>query len=207
MLLVGIKAVNLPSQIEFDFLKKFIVDNFGGHTCEEIKLAFNMAVSGKLEVDAKAYENFSCEYFGRIMTAYRQWAKNEIKYMPKEKEKDMEAESKEVDWSNYWNDILQAAMDGKIDTKIIPAPIYDYLVDNGILNLTVDQKKKLFERVKYVYCVQLGDRIIAKKNSPSDIQELAIIKDNRHIPDELRLRLQVLAKVEAVREQAKKMII
>lgn len=88
MVLVGIKAHNVPNDREKAVLLQFIQSNYGGHTPAEIRLAFDLAVAGELYVeDVKCYENFSPLYFASIMNAYRKWAKprhSEIK--PKEPE-------------------------------------------------------------------------------------------------------------------------
>lgn len=88
MVLVGIKANNVPNANEKMVLLQFIVNNYGGHTPAEIRLAFDLAVAGELDVeDVKCYENFSPLYFAGIMNAYRKWAKprhGEIKPPQKE---------------------------------------------------------------------------------------------------------------------------
>lgn len=77
MLKVGIRAANLPDEEEKGILIAHIIQEYGSHTPEEIRLAFDMAIAGKLNIDRRdviAYENFSCLYFSGIMNAYRQWA-------------------------------------------------------------------------------------------------------------------------------------
>jgi hypothetical protein len=76
MLVVGLRAKSIDAmdKIERRVLVNFIRQNFYGHTIAEFKLAFNKAVIGELDADANPYENFSCEYVGRIMKAYRKWA-------------------------------------------------------------------------------------------------------------------------------------
>ena len=76
MLKVGIRAANLPTDEERDILLEHIFKHYGGHTPEEIKLAFDLAITDKLELEMKdvtCYENFSCLYFSTIMNAYRNW--------------------------------------------------------------------------------------------------------------------------------------
>lgn len=83
MVLVGIKAHNVPNEREKTVLLQFIVNNYGGHTPSEIKLAFDLAVSGQLDIDdVKCYENFSPLYFSTIMIAYRKWARDTYKPKP-----------------------------------------------------------------------------------------------------------------------------
>ena len=119
MVLVGIKAHNVPNDREKAVLIQFIQKNYGGHTPDEIRLAFDLAVSGELNVeDVKCYENFSPLYFAQIMNAYRIWARhryNELKPKPKE----LTAEEKlniELEYAAY----LQKQVD-KWPAKIHPS--------------------------------------------------------------------------------------
>ena len=87
MILVGVRGQNLPDEAEKAGLFNHIIQNYGGHTSEEIRLAFEMAVSGKLGLpldEVKCYENFSCLYFSTIMNAYRAWAQQEFRYIEKQ---------------------------------------------------------------------------------------------------------------------------
>jgi hypothetical protein len=82
MLKLGIRANNLPGQEETAVLFAHIIESYGGHRIEEIKLAFQMAIAGKLDIEANevnAYENFSCLYFSKIMNAYRLWSGEAVK--------------------------------------------------------------------------------------------------------------------------------
>lgn len=77
MIKVGLRSQNWPAEEEKAVLIEHIFTNFGGNTVAEIKLAFDMAIAGKLELkrdEVNCYENFSCAYFSRIMMAYRLWA-------------------------------------------------------------------------------------------------------------------------------------
>lgn len=88
MVLVGIKAHNVPNDREKAVLLQFIQNNYGGHTPAEIRLAFDLAVAGELDVeDVKCYENFSPLYFASIMNAYRKWSRQSFQEIkPKEPE-------------------------------------------------------------------------------------------------------------------------
>lgn len=82
MVIIGLRAQNYPDEFETLILLNFISENYGGHTTAEIKLAFEMAITKKLSVEANCYENFSVAYFASIMEAYREWAKEQIKQLP-----------------------------------------------------------------------------------------------------------------------------
>lgn len=82
--LVGLKAQDIPVAEEKEVLMEYIRENYGGHTAEEIKLAFKMAIQGKLVIDYKeviTYGNFSPMYFTRIMDAYRVWAREQAEIL------------------------------------------------------------------------------------------------------------------------------
>lgn len=77
MVKVGLRAANFPTGAEKELLLAHIFQNYGNHTPDEIRLAFNLALSAKLGLDTqdvKCYESFSCAYFSTIMNAYRNWA-------------------------------------------------------------------------------------------------------------------------------------
>lgn len=82
MVIIGLRAQNYPDQTETQILINFITENYSGHAPEEIKLAFEMAITRKLDVDPVCYENFSVVYFVGIMEAYRAWAREQVKLLP-----------------------------------------------------------------------------------------------------------------------------
>lgn len=88
MVKIGLRAQNFPSAEETSVLLAHIIENFPGNRVEEIKLAFDMCISGKLDLDTadtKCYENFSCLYFTTVMSSYQRWASQAIVHIkPKE---------------------------------------------------------------------------------------------------------------------------
>lgn len=78
--LIGLRADQIPVEEEKAFLIQYIIENYGGHTADEITLAFKMAIQGKLKLDYKevrSYGIFSPMYFTIVMDAYREWAKEQ----------------------------------------------------------------------------------------------------------------------------------
>lgn len=75
---IGLRAQNFPVPEEKMVLMEHIIENYPNNRVEEMKLAFNLAINGKLNIrpeDVKCYENFSCAYFSSIMNAYISWAR------------------------------------------------------------------------------------------------------------------------------------
>lgn len=100
--LIGLRAEQIPADEEKGFLIQYIAENYGGHTADEIRLAFKMAIQGKLKLefrDVKCYGIFSPMYFTVIMDAYREWAKEQAeKLLRKEPERVVtELEKRKID--------------------------------------------------------------------------------------------------------------
>ena len=89
MIKVGIRANNLPNDIEKLVLFEHIQQNYGEHRLDEIRLAFDMAIMEKLAdsegevINPNSFENFCCAYFSKIMTGYRNWSAQEFKQVDK----------------------------------------------------------------------------------------------------------------------------
>lgn len=83
LMAIGIRAANMPDELEKAFLIGFIRQHYGGHTVAEIRLAFDMAITGRLNVDSDCYQNFTAAFFSKIMNAYRRWSSMEIHQVQK----------------------------------------------------------------------------------------------------------------------------
>jgi hypothetical protein len=155
MVLVGLRGNNMPSEEEKFVLLNFIRSNFGNQTPEEIKLAFEWAVSGKLNIDAKCYENFSCEYFGRIMKAYIDYARQETLIVKKEPEvvklppSDQELKKMSIDTINFYADKLKESKETKKPFNWIAGglnELYKMLVKLEIQTITKEEMLEIWKK-------------------------------------------------------------
>jgi hypothetical protein len=145
MLMVGLRGSNVPQNEEKGILMSFIVNNYGGHTASEIKLAFTMAVNGSLGLDQKevvCYENFSILYFSGIMNAYREWAKEAVKYVPKKETKLLPVS--EVPDAEFIEGVKKMYLTSR-DYKTIPVLAYKILEPE--MNLTSEDKKRIYQYI------------------------------------------------------------
>ena len=142
MLVTGIREQNLPSSIEAEVLVDFIQEHFYNYTLDEVKLAFKLCVAGKLDLsekDRKHYENFSCEYFGRVMDAYKSWAKYQKQMMSKQTSRDNQNEKllampKKADWTDYIEETYKQFKYGKYNMELWAFDMYDTFVEKGEIN-------------------------------------------------------------------------
>lgn len=155
MVKIGLRSQNWPSDLEKSVLIDHIIKNYGGHTIEEIKLAFDMAITGRLDVEVNCYENFSCLYFSNIMAAYREWAKEEYKHVeaskpiPQIENKEDMSHASMTDW---FNDVAKKIRAGEMLLEFVPPMLYEFMDDNGNINKTAKEKHEYLARaVEYRY--------------------------------------------------------
>jgi hypothetical protein len=153
MVLVGLRGNNMPTEEEKFVLLNFIRSNFGNQTPEEIKLAFELAISGKFAIDAKCYENFSCEYFGRIMKAYIDYARQETITVPKVEEvvkeipSDSDLKMAAINSANMYSQEIIRCHERNIKMNWIAGGLhvlYDYLVKFGIYEASLEDKQRIY---------------------------------------------------------------
>jgi hypothetical protein len=151
MVLVGLRSNNMPSLEEKYVLLNFIKSNFGNVTLEEMKMAFDFAVAGKLGIDAKCYENFSCEYVGRILSTFLNFSKQETLVLsqkvtesdPLPVPSDNELKKQCIETVNMYVDLVDR-LGAKFHFKAGGLNyLYDVCEKFEIIKLSIDEKKRI----------------------------------------------------------------
>jgi hypothetical protein len=70
--LIGLREDQIPNQIERGVLIQFIRSSFPNLVPDEIRIAFELATRGDLNIDANPFGSFSALYFSKIINAYLQ---------------------------------------------------------------------------------------------------------------------------------------
>lgn len=78
--LLGFK--NYPDKEEMIIIEDFIRTSYPMYTIQEFRIAFKMAVQGKIDCSTEHYEKFSPKFIGQVMGAYTKKA-NEVRKMAK----------------------------------------------------------------------------------------------------------------------------
>lgn len=78
--LLGFK--NYPDKEEMVIIEDFIRTSYPLYTIQEFRIAFKMAVQGKLDCSTDHFEKFSPKFIGQVMVAYTKKA-NEVRKMIK----------------------------------------------------------------------------------------------------------------------------
>jgi hypothetical protein len=139
MLKVGVREKQLPSKEEKEVLIEHILTNYGNHTPNEIKLAFDMAILGKLEdvngrgepidLDVNCYGDFSCLYFSKVMNAYRRWARQTFKQFQMEQQPIIDEEREPIDMIEWIEEYRKSE---NINRELIPLCFYDFLSETTL---------------------------------------------------------------------------
>jgi hypothetical protein len=142
MVLVGLREKNWPKDAEKSMLIDFIKRTYPGHTCSEIRLAFEMAIAGKLEVEVNHYENFSVLYVSSIMNAYRKWAKEAINHAVKEVP--IELPAPEISDADFIEAVYQSY---KLTQRMQTIPELAYKTLEPVLALTREKKEEIRAKI------------------------------------------------------------
>lgn len=157
--LIGLKAENLPSELQKAVLLEFIQTDLKQYTPEELKLAFRMAIAGELSIDVTHYQNFNALYLSAVMKAYnekRGFALLEFQRNQKALEPPKEktpAELKQAFWDYVFDCIVEPfekyAQGGPQVQILFVEHMFDVLEKQlGVLSIPNEEKLKILERAR-----------------------------------------------------------
>jgi len=116
-----------------------------------------MAVAGKLGIDAKCYENFSCEFFGRIMARYLEFSAEETriisqrvvedKPLPKPSDELLKAQAIVI-INDFADQLRDSKENGKKFTWIAGglSELYKILVSFGIQTISKEEMLEIWRK-------------------------------------------------------------
>jgi hypothetical protein len=168
--LIGLKAENIPSDLQRDVLIEFIKTEMSSFSPEEIVLAFRQAVSKKFEANITHFQNFSAVYLSEVMESYRIYRNaamtefnQNLKRIESNNKEEVSEERKQFHFWEYVETVLLKIWDefektGRLNFGTFRiATIFDTLEsDFGILALTVDQKIEIKKRAEQIIRIELS---------------------------------------------------
>jgi hypothetical protein len=127
-------------------LLDFIREVYGNNTMQEVKLAFQMAISGKLELpgDYGHYQQFSSSYFGQTMAAYRVWASQVHDYHSRSAKNQPAIEQAPIEMTD--DEFINAAYQTFKALRtymVIPESIFDMLKSQKKITLDREDKDRI----------------------------------------------------------------
>lgn len=154
------------SDIEMSAIVNFIKSQFGEFTMEELSLAFELAMARKLNTEASAFNSFSCEYVGRVLSAFREFRREanrkKIKCDAAQKSiamlSDEDLRTREEKNQDSFNAITTYIEENK-SMPIIWAwdSIYEHIVASGIKSFMEGEKKRVRARIEAEYKIEISN--------------------------------------------------
>jgi hypothetical protein len=141
-LLIGLRKSQFPAPEEDLFNVAFIKKNFGHKTKNEVIEAFELAVTGKIDVDVKHYDQFTLPYFCKIMDAYRIYNNERILATPPPKFKEIAYQMTDEERLNE----IEEWKNKTYDFKILPLYLYDWLLKYDLNVITDEIKADYYNR-------------------------------------------------------------
>lgn len=208
MLMAGLRSSNFPGDEEKIILIEFIRRNYGFLSVNEISFAFNCALVGKLDLGtdgANCYENFSCQYVAKILTAYMSYAAKLLKESENITEPEPVAllQSPETDWSDTYERLLQSARDGNLYRELIPEPLYGWVCKHKGLELTKEEKLELKERAIHslrAIATEREEKGIADKEDKLLRRE--ILTESEKYREKIKIRARQLAVLQFIQSES-----
>ena len=146
-LLIGLRKSQFPAPEEDIFNVAFIKKNFGHKTTTEVIEAFELAVTGKIDVDVKHYDQFTLPYFCKIMDAYRIYNNERILATPPPKFKEIAYQMTDEERLNE----IEEWKNKSYDFKILPLYLYDWLLKYSLHAITDDLKVDYYNRAVKIH--------------------------------------------------------
>lgn len=155
MIKIGLRAQNFPNDLEKLILVEHIQQEFGGHHLQEIKVAFDLAIGRKLEVEVNCYENFSCVYFTNIMLAYRDWSREMYEqYQNSINKPEVKQLEYVIDPRKEIEELLGLYVEdckkGLLRLEYVMPSLYDKLIQHGFIE-PIDDINSLDQKRNFVF--------------------------------------------------------
>jgi len=176
--MVGLRAINYPQGEDKKNLHDYIFFKYGQKTLDELVLAFDLAISGELEIaagDVKVYDQFTINYLATIMAGYKKWLFNQAKNF--ELNKPLQIENKKTMDDNEWDEWLEEIKGYRLE--LIPIAAYERLTATGKLNLTTEQKKAYYASAKNYYLATFKDDVREMKRFADNLSNNCLTQEQR----------------------------
>jgi len=215
--LIGLKAENLPSDLQKAVLIDFIKSEMKSFNTEEMKLAFRMAAAQKLNVDLTHYQNFNAVYFADVMNAYQKMknsAQKEFNQQKNELTEPIEPTSetkKRLFWQFVDDCIVKKWIEfnekhsinwGTISTRTVFETLENEL---GLIALTINEKRDIYLRAEPIVKGELKSKSFNKLSQVQHARKIIETIENgeRHI--EFNDMVQTKSREIAIREYFEKL--
>lgn len=183
---IGLKEA--PDDEQMFMLVVFVKENFTNLSLAEITNAFNLAISGTLNINVEHYNSFSPIYVSKIFNAYLEH-KKEVMYKVHKLEDEMAQKEREkpltpeqLEQKNKENAIMVFTQYQA--EKTIPDygyVIYDYLIEKKLIKFSKEEKTEILAEAKRT-AISDGERHLTTNATPEIKHQIreSIMNVNKH---------------------------
>jgi hypothetical protein len=145
-MVIGLRPQHFPTMIEDNMIITFIKKHFGHKRIDELYLAFELAITGELDVeDVKVYDQFTLEYLMRIMNGYKRWLIIKSREIVEEQPV-VEIDIPRLTDEDKKNEIEDWKKKKDVNLKLLPMYLFDWMYDYGYIDIDDDQKVEMYAR-------------------------------------------------------------
>lgn len=209
MVKIGLRAENWPVAEEKMLLRDHMVKEYGNHTPAEVKLAFDMAIAGRLDIELKyrvCYENFSCMYVSIIMNAYRKWSAEEYKQIPQLPPPARVTEKTDKgSMDEWWAEFCIRVKTGNCTYDFVPMMLVEWMEKKGKMTIAPEAEmdylvKAMEYRFGQLQKTYIGSQMVADRR---ELTEFGKMREKGVFTGEHIEYLKKLAKRIQLHEMAK----
>lgn len=177
--LLNIKKDNQLNQLEESVLNGVIITQFNTWTIDEIKHAFRLAVSGKLNIEL--FNKLDSLVFGRVLKAYKEHKSQKIKnYISTKKIPVTVVDTKKLNEQALKEFIKEYKKQyNKSETPIINTPaerVFNYYLKNKTIYLSPGEKTFYLEKAQILIKQHKREQRTLKKQFQLNTDPKAILK-------------------------------
>lgn len=183
---LGVNTARMGEQAANEHLLRmsgWLMQKHAGTTLETIRLAYDLAIDGSLDIELIAQLNPL--QFGKVMTAYRQFQSDNETIQKRNRNRELFCELPTT--PDYVDGIMRqafhlayAAVQGGDTYPDLGNGLYDWLDGKHMISLTPEQKWAFFNQAKGDVQQLMSDRLATEKNL-SGYQKAPIRRTIKHV--------------------------
>ena len=199
--LVGMPSTSLPTPEIMLVTIEAIKRNFGNMFEGEVRTAFEMASTGKLDAEDH-YHSFSLKYICGVLNNYRIQVNKAVRFAESRRvEPQPSISNEEVDWQSTIDFLVDQVKEQDVRSLIIPVAIYDWLIKTNKVTLTIDQKLSWLKKAEIELEGDIFEKTVSRDVTGEERQWSELLKTSSYKKgDRLHNKLTIIAKRLVVRD-------
>ncbi len=175
---LGVKT--MPDKYAQKRIVYYLLSYYKDFSIEEIRLAFELAIVGKLEIEIEHYQSFDIKYLSKILNAYRKYRnEKKLRIRAEQMQEPKEPTAKEIRISKIkYLKTLSKTYENYKNTGVLNRFIhwvaYNQLIEIQVLEISENYWVELIQRSEKIYKTQLKKS--KKKENKEILKQFETVK-------------------------------